>query len=126
MTYILSTEVLHKYIRVAIVRYDVEIKSMIVLVLVKTNMLQYVQDVRARGMGRGLSDHPVVLCKVRLVGAWIKIKVLARRIRSEKLREHQYREDFARSLEREGVEWEGDNNVGHMWKQVKGAMVESV
>ena len=31
-----------------------------------------VQDVRAvKGMGRGPSDHHVVLCKVRLVGAWI-------------------------------------------------------
>ena len=31
------------------------------------------QDVRVmKGMGRGLSDHHVILCKVRLVGAWIK------------------------------------------------------
>ena len=43
---------------------------MIDLVLVKRDMLRYVQDVR--GMGRDLSDHYVVLCKVRLVGAWIK------------------------------------------------------
>ena len=53
------------------------------------------QDVRAvRGMGRGLSDHYVVLCKVRLVGAWIKrreVVVGAKRIRGEKLREHLYR-----------------------------------
>ena len=36
-------------------------------------MPQFVQDVRAvRGMGRGFSDHQVVLRKVRLVGAWIK------------------------------------------------------
>ena len=33
----------------------------------------------------------------------------ARRNRSEKLREHQYREGYARSLERKGVEWDGDN-----------------
>ena len=25
-----------------------------------------------RAMGRGLSDHHVILCKFRLVGAWIK------------------------------------------------------
>ena len=59
----------------------------------KRDMLQYVQDVR--GMGSGLSDHYVVLCKVRLVGAWIKrreVVVGARRIRIKKLREHQYRE----------------------------------
>ena len=42
-----------------------------------------------RGMGRGFSDHHIVLGKVRLVGAWIKKKevvVGARRTRSEKLR----------------------------------------
>ena len=54
------------------------------------------QDVRVvRGMGRSLSNHHFVLCKVRLVRAWIKRKevaVVARRIRNEKLREHQYRE----------------------------------
>ena len=27
---------------------------------------------------------------------------------------------------RKGVEWYGDNNVEHMWEQVKRAMVESV
>ena len=55
-------------------------------------------------MGQGLSDHHIVLCKVRLVRTWIKrrqVLVGARRIRSEKLRrEHQYREGYARSLER--------------------------
>ena len=74
---------------------------MIDLVLVKRDMLRYVHDVRAmRRMGRGLSDHYVVLCKVRLVGAWImrrEVVVGARRIRSENLREHQYREGYVRS-----------------------------
>ena len=59
-----------------------EVKSMIDLVQVK-------KDVRAvRGVGRGLSDHHVVLCKVRLVGAWTRrreVVVGARRIRSRKL-----------------------------------------
>ena len=42
---------------------------MVDLVLVKKDMLCYVQDVRAvRGMGQGLSEHHVLLCKVRLVG----------------------------------------------------------
>ena len=48
-------------------------------------------------------DHYVVRCKVRLmVGAWIKrreVVVGARRIRSEKLREHQYREEYIIYLE---------------------------
>ena len=46
---------------------------MIYLVLVKRDMLRYMQNVRVvRGMERSLSDHHVVLCKVMLVGAWIK------------------------------------------------------
>ena len=64
---------MHKYTRAARVRDGVEVKSMIDFVLVKKDMLRYVQDVReVRGMGRCLSDHQVVLCKARLVGAWIK------------------------------------------------------
>ena len=50
--------------------------------------------------------------------------VETRRIRSEELREHQYREGYVRSLEGKGVEWNGDNNVEHMLEQVKWAMVE--
>ena len=69
--------------------YDgVVLKTMIDLVLVKKDMLRYVQDMR--GMGQGLSGHYIVLCQVRLVGAWVKrIKVVNgdRRISSEKLRE---------------------------------------
>ena len=49
----------------------------------------------------------------------------ARRSRSEKLRKHQYRKGYAGSLEGKRVEWNGDNNVEHMWEQVKRAMVES-
>ena len=73
----------------------VEVTSMIDLVLLKKDMLHYVQDLRAiTGIGRGLSDHHVILCKVKLVGVWIKrteVMVGAKRNRSEKLREHQYR-----------------------------------
>ena len=57
---------------------------------VKVNADKNEEDVRlVRGMGRGFSDHHIVLGKVRLVGAWIKKKevvVGARRTRSEKLR----------------------------------------
>ena len=49
----------------------------------------------------------------------------ARRIRSEKLKEYQYREGYARSLEGKRVEGVEDNNVAYMWKQVKWARVES-
>ena len=120
---------LHKYAIVAMDRDDVKIKRMIDMVLVKRDMMRYMKDVRAvRGMGCGLSDHHVVLCKVRLEGSWIKRRegvVLARRIKSEKLREHQYRKRYARSLEGKGVEWDRDNYVKQMWEQVKRAMGES-
>ena len=43
----------------------------------------------------------------------------ARKVRSEKLREHHYREEYVRSSEGKGVEWDRDNNVEHMWGQVK-------
>ena len=49
----------------------------------------------------------------------------ARGIRSEKLRKHQYREGYARSLEGKRVEWGGENNVEHMWGQVKRVVVKS-
>ena len=55
---------------------------------------------------------------------WIKKREVvdgARRIRSEELREHQYREGYSTSLERKRVEWDGETNVEH----VKWAMVES-
>ena len=68
---------------------------MIDQVLVKKEMLRFVQDARAvRRVGRGISDHHFVLCKVRLVGTWIKKREVvdrAKRIRSEKLIEHQCR-----------------------------------
>ena len=61
---------LHKYTRVGRGKDRVEVKSMIDLVAVKRDILRYVQDVRAvKEMGRGLSDHHVALCKVRLVRA---------------------------------------------------------
>ena len=78
-------------------------KDMIDLVLVKKDVLCFIQDVRTvRRMGRGVSDHHVVLCNVRFVGTWIKRREIGdgdRRIRSEKLREQLYIEEYTRSLE---------------------------
>ena len=76
-------------------------------------------------MGQGLSDHHAVLCKFRLVGAWIKRREVVDGAWSEKLREHQYREGYVRSLEGKRVEWDGENNFNHMWEQVKRAVVEN-
>ena len=56
------------------------------------------------------------------MGLGIKMREVgdgARKIRSDKLREHQYREGYASSLEGKRVEWDGENNVaicGSRWK----------
>ena len=52
------------------------------------------------------------------------VVVGARRIKSKKMRD-QNMEVYARSLEGKGVVWDRDNNVEHMWEQVKRAIVES-
>ena len=66
---------------------ELEVMIMIDLVLVKKDMLRYVQYVRAvRGMGRFFSDHHAALCKNKLVSAWVKrreVVVGVRGIRSE-------------------------------------------
>ena len=81
---------------------------MIDLFLVKKDTLRYVQHVMTlKGIGRGLLDHRVVLCYARLVVAWIRRRDVvdgARRVRSEKLKKHQYREGYARTVERKRLE----------------------
>ena len=75
---------LHKYTRVARVHDREEVVSMV-------NLVYDVKGVG--GMGQVFSDHHVVLCKVRLVGIWVKRREVVngvRNIRSEKLRENQY------------------------------------
>ena len=75
-----------------------------------------------RGIGWNLSDHHVILCKVKLVDAWIKRREVmdgARRIRSEKLREYQYIEGYVRSLEGKGVEWDGRRKYSQKKKKKK-------
>ena len=49
-----------------------------------------------------------------------------RRIKREKLWEHQYKEEYARSLEGKRVNWDGEINFERMLEQVKRSMVESV
>ena len=68
----LENESLQKYTSVAKGQDEVKVMNIIDLVLVKKDILRYVQDVRAvRGMVRSLSNDHVVLCKVMLMGAWI-------------------------------------------------------
>ena len=74
-------------------------------------------------MGPGLSVQ-LVLCKARLVETWIKRRETvdgARRIRSKKLRKHQYREGYTRSSEGKREEGDGDNDERMKWAVVKGA-----
>ena len=52
------------------------------------------------------------------MGSCIKNRVVvkgARRIRNEKLREHQYRERYARCLENMTAEWDEESNIEHLW-----------
>ena len=81
---------------------------MINLVLLKKEMLRFVQDVRSvREVERGILDHHVEMCKVRLVGIWIKRREVvdgAMRIKSENLKGHECREGYARSHEGKRVE----------------------
>ena len=44
---------------------------------------------------------------------------------SEKLREHQYREGYARSLEGKRVEWDEVSNVEQMCEQVKQIVIDN-
>ena len=85
---------LHKYTAVASSQIEVGVMSMIDLVLVKRDMLQYVQnDRKLREIGRSLSDHYVAFCKVRLVDIRIKRREEVngtKRVRNEKMREHQH------------------------------------
>ena len=41
------------------------------------------------------------------------------------MRGHQYKEEYTRSLEGKRVEWDRENNVEHMWEQLKWAVVGS-
>ena len=71
---------------------------MIDLMLMKKDMVWFVQDVRAvRGLEHGISDHHIVLCKGSLVGTGIKRKEVVnrdRRIRSEKLKDISIQKDM--------------------------------
>ena len=45
-----------------------KVKGMIDLVLVKEDLLEYVYDVkRVKGLGKDISDHSMILCKVKLL-----------------------------------------------------------
>ena len=55
------------------------------------------------------------------VHVWVILNLTyeARRIRIEKLREHQYIKGYASCLESRKIEWDENRNVDQMWEQVK-------
>ena len=53
------------------------------------------------------------------------MEIGARRIRIEKLREHQYREKYVWPLESKSTELDGESVVEHILEQVKWVMVEN-
>ena len=97
--------------------------SMIDLVLEKKDMLHYWQNRRiVREMGPRLSDHHAVMCKVRLVGTWIRRREgmnWAGNIRSEKLRELLYIEKYGRFLKGKRLKLHEGRNVEQIWEQMK-------
>ena len=61
---------------------------MIDLWLVKKALLHYVKDMRTmRGMRQNFSDNNVLLCKVRLVGAWTKRRKVLDRLQGLEVRQ---------------------------------------
>ena len=60
-----------------------------------------------RGIGKGIFDYSVILFKVKLMSTWIKRREEENEvemIRSEKLREHHYKEGYVRSTESRRIE----------------------
>src|SRR5678815_5964693 len=118
---------IHKYTRVGVGRDGIEVKSMIDFVLVK-KMLKHVLDVKSvRGLGIGLSDHYVVLCKIKLVGAWMERKVIRKevgRINSEKLSEQGNKDKYLRALASKSVKCE-QVETEQIWEQMKQVTVSS-
>ena len=82
---------LYKYIRVIRSQDIIDLMCIIDLMLVKRDIIQQVQDITTdRGIGRTLSDHPIIPCKGGSVGTIIKRRKVvnrARRIKNKKLRE---------------------------------------
>ena len=56
--------------------------------------------------------------KVKFLGTWIKRREVngVRRIRNEKMQEHQYIERYAGCFQNKRVEWYEDRNIEQMWK----------
>src|SRR5678816_430318 len=80
-----------------------------------------------RGLGIRLSDHYVILCKIKLVGAWVERKVIRKevgKIKSEKLSEQGNKDKYVRTLASKSVECE-QVETEQIWEQMKEAIVSS-
>ena len=110
-------------------RGGTECRSLIDLVLVKKDMLRDIVDVKAlRGLNGGVSDHMIVLCKLKLIGAWVKKRELdcnVGRIRSEKLVSVEERREYGQMLESERETMNADMDLECMWDTFKKVLVSS-
>lgn len=119
---------IHKYTW-SVRRGENECKSLIDLVLVKKEMMRDILDVKAiRGLNGGISDHMIVLCKLRLIGSWVKkrqVECKVGRIRSERLTEAVKSQEYVRILEGRKEEMDGHVDVGQMWMKFKEVIIDS-
>jgi len=117
---------IHKFTFVGRARGGVN-KSMIDYVMVRKEMLRDVCDVLSvRGLGGGLSDHMIVLCKMRMKGVWLKQQRRtndAVRIKSERLREEMYKNEYVEGIQRNSGDVNTDVEVEQLWTQVKSKIV---
>ena len=99
-------------------------RSMIDFVLVKKEMLKYVMDVKVvRGLSMDISDHIVVLCKIKLVGVWLEKKEVRKvvgRIKCEKLSDQVCKEKYVGELSNKVVECD-QGETEHILAQMKDA-----
>ena len=91
------------------------------LMMVEKHILKDVYDEKALIKLGYISDHSVLLCKVKLVETWIRREEVneAPRIGIEKLREQQYEGDGVKDLDSKVGEWKkdivGKKKVVQMW-----------
>ena len=119
---------IHQYTRVKEKADGRVERSMIDFVLVKKEMLKYVMDVRVvRGLSMDISDHIVVLCKIKLVGVWLEKKEVRKvvgRIKCEKLSDQVCKEKYVGELSNKVVECD-QGETEHIWAQMKDVVLSS-
>src|SRR5277367_2095428 len=100
---------------------------MIDFVLVKKAMLESIHDVKClKVLSGGVSDHVIVMCKVKLKFEWgrkIGNAGIRTMIRVEKLRDAEFAGRYREKVKDTYEEREDDGNVSRMWNELKGKML---